>query len=267
MNRLFFILAALHFIAATTVCAQSDTVFNQTDSQGLKQGHWKKSYPNGNLMYKGFFRNNKPVGEMRRYYESGAIKVLMVFDPERDCARSVLFYESGDTAARGNYAGTEKDSTWEYYSYYDHSVKARETFVKGKRNGFSCRYYPQGTLAEKTAWKDHMKNGTWEQYYINGAIMIRGSYKDNKLNGPFSVTGENGLPSVKGSFLDNQRHDRWVFYKEDGTVDVEINYNRGIPEGESKLTEKQQDILRMIDENQGKYDEPDETDFLQRGIQ
>jgi antitoxin component YwqK of YwqJK toxin-antitoxin module len=247
------------------VHAQSDTLFNQVDAQGMKQGYWKKYYPNGNLMYKGFLRDNKPVGEMRRYYESGGIKVVMIFDGSKDYSRSTLYYESGELAARGNYVGMEKDSTWEYYSYYDHSIKARETYTKGRRNGFAYHYFPDGTISEKLEWKDNMKHGTWEQYYANKAIMIRGSYKDDKLNGPFFVTNENGVLSVKGIFLDNLRHDKWVFYKEDGTIDVEVNYNHGNPSGEDLLTEKQKEILRMVDENQGKFNEPDETDFLQRG--
>jgi len=260
---LFFVIMLFAFVVIPS-WGQSDTIFNQLDSKGLKQGYWKKHYPNGNLMYKGFFRDNKPAGEMRRYYESGGIKVVMIFDNPKDCARSTLYYESGDLAARGNYVGTVKDSTWEYYSYYDHSVKERETYVKGLRDGFAYHYFSDGTLAEKMEWKDNMKHGVWEQYYANKAIMISGSYKDNKLNGPFSVTNENGVLSVRGTFLDNMRHDRWIFYKEDGTIDVEVNYDHGNPAGEDLLTEKQQEILRMIEDNQGKYEEPDETDFLQR---
>jgi antitoxin component YwqK of YwqJK toxin-antitoxin module len=267
MKQILVILSALFLGIAIPAYSQSDTLFNQVDAKGQKQGYWKKYYPNGNLIYKGFFKDNKPEGEMRRYYESGAIKIVMLFDSGKDCARSTLYYESGDIAARGNYIGTVKDSTWEYYSYYDHSVKARETYDKGNKNGIAYHYFPDGTISEKLEWKENMKNGVWEQYYPNKAIKIKGSYKDDKLNGPFSVTNEKGNLSVQGAFLDNLRHDKWVFYRDDGTIDVEIIYDRGNLVGEDKLTEKQRDVLRMIDENQGKYNEPDETDFLQRGIQ
>src|SRR4030042_3073641 len=146
----FFMLFAL---IVAPMKAQSDTLFNQTDSKGLKQGYWKKCYPNGNLMYKGYFRNGKPDGELRRYYESGALKVVMVFTGTSDSCRSVLYYENGKFAARGNYIGTVKDSTWEYFSFYDQAVKSRETYRSGKKNGFSFHYYPDGTDSERTEWK------------------------------------------------------------------------------------------------------------------
>ncbi|MBN1415550.1 MAG: hypothetical protein JW973_10655 [Bacteroidales bacterium] len=264
-NRVFLSFLLFSGLHTVVLHAQSDTVFNRFDANGLKQGYWKKYYSNGNLMYKGFFKDNKPLGEMSRYYEDGALKVLMLFTGENDCARSTLYYQNGKLAAKGNYIGTVKDSTWEYYSYYDQSIKARETYNRGMKNGFAYHFFPDGSVSEKTEWKDNMKHGIWEQYYPNKVMMIKGSYKEGRLNGPFIVSDEKGGISVRGHFLNNLRHDKWIFYKDYGTVDVEIIYNQGIPEQEDVLTEKQKEILKMIDENQGKYDEPDETNFMQRG--
>jgi antitoxin component YwqK of YwqJK toxin-antitoxin module len=218
-------------------------------------------------MYKGLFRDGKPAGELRRYYESGALKVVMVFTGNDDHCRSILYYENGQQAARGNYMGTAKDSTWEYFSFYDLSVKARETYRSGEKNGYAFHYFPDGTTSERTEWKDDRKNGSWERYYANKAVMIKGAYRDDKLNGPFYLYAENGMLSVQGSFLDNLMNDRWVFYKEDGSVDIEVIYCNGKPVGEEKMTEKQKEMLKMIDENQGKYAEPDESEFLQKGNQ
>jgi antitoxin component YwqK of YwqJK toxin-antitoxin module len=47
---------------------------NHTDNNGLKQGFWKRNYPNGRAMYEGVFNNDKPVGEWRRYHENGGLK-------------------------------------------------------------------------------------------------------------------------------------------------------------------------------------------------
>jgi antitoxin component YwqK of YwqJK toxin-antitoxin module len=264
MNRqVLFFLTLLFAFGECLILAQSDTIFNQTDSKGLKQGYWKKYYPNGNLMYKGFFRDDKPVGELHRYFESGALKVVMEFTGTNGDSRSVLYYENGKPAARGNYIGTAKDSTWEYYSFYDQSLKSKETYRSGRKNGFAFHYFPDGTVSEKTEWKDDKKNGIWERYYINKALMLKGIYRDDKLNGPFYVFGDNSVLSVQGFFQNNLRNDHWVFYKEDGSVDIEMTYINGKPSGEEKMTERQKEMLKMIDENQGKYDEPDENNFLQ----
>ena len=44
---------------------------NQSDTNGLRQGFWKKEYPNGGLIYKGNFKDGKPVGEWKRFYKGG----------------------------------------------------------------------------------------------------------------------------------------------------------------------------------------------------
>ncbi len=260
-----FIITILIFSGLLTwnILAQQDTVFNQTDAKGLRQGYWKKYYPNGNLIYKGFFKDNKPVGLFHRYYESGALKVKISYTEVNNLARATWFYENGSLAAKGNYSGTAKDSIWEYYSYYDNSLKTKETYLNGLRNGFSYHFYPDGSLLEKTEWKNNEKDGVWEQYYPGGTVKTKGTYKNNKLNGPFYVFREDGGVSVQGFFIDNLRHNKWVFYKDDNSIDLEVKYDYGKPDKEDVLTEKQKEILRLIEENQGKYDEPDETNFMQ----
>ncbi|WP_148303679.1 toxin-antitoxin system YwqK family antitoxin [Prolixibacter bellariivorans] len=57
---------------------------NQTDSSGLKQGHWIGRYPNGQKQYEGTFIDGEPVGEMKRYYPDGKIQARMHYVPGSD---------------------------------------------------------------------------------------------------------------------------------------------------------------------------------------
>ena len=50
---------------------------NQTDKNGLRQGQWQKKYPNGQLMYEGQFKDDKPCGDWIRYFEGGQVKVKL----------------------------------------------------------------------------------------------------------------------------------------------------------------------------------------------
>ena len=54
--------------------SQTETQINKTDQQGRKQGHWIKKYPNDNVMYDGFFKDDHPVGEFRRFFENQSLK-------------------------------------------------------------------------------------------------------------------------------------------------------------------------------------------------
>jgi antitoxin component YwqK of YwqJK toxin-antitoxin module len=245
-----------------SLLAQSDTIYNQADAKNQKQGYWKKSYPNGNLMYKGFFRDNKPNGEMRRYFESGALKAVLNYDSKGEYAHARLFYENGQLAAEGRYFNSLKDSTWIYFSYYDKSVTTREIYLKGARHGMMINYFNNGDVSEKIEWKNDKKSGLWEQYFNDNRIKLKASYSDNKLDGEFIVNYENGKPYVQGRYINDQREGKWAFYKEDGTVETELEYLNGKASNENKLEKEQQEFFRLIDENQGKFEEPDEINFI-----
>jgi antitoxin component YwqK of YwqJK toxin-antitoxin module len=242
--------------------AQSDTLFNQTDANQLKQGWWKKSYPDGNLMYKGFFKDDKPVGLMYRYYETGAIKAILQYDAKSEYAQAKLLYEDGQIAARGVFFNSMKDSIWLYYSYYDHSLTASESYNKGSRHGMMISYYNNGDISEKLEWKNDLKDGIWEQYYNGGVLKMKGNYAANKLEGDFFVYDENGKPYLKGNYTNDRRQGKWTFFNADGTVEAALEYVNGKPLNEDQLNEKQQELFRTIDTNEGKFEEPDETNFL-----
>jgi antitoxin component YwqK of YwqJK toxin-antitoxin module len=244
------------------LAAQPDTLFNQTDANQLKQGWWKKAYPNGNLMYKGFFKDDKPVGVMYRFYETGAIKAILQYDAKSEYARAKLLYEDGQMAAKGLFFKSLKDSTWLYYSYYDHSLTASESYNKGDRHGMMISYYSSGDISEKLEWKNDQRDGKWEQYYKGGVLKMKGNYSGNKLDGDFFVYDEKGKPYLKGRYIDDRRHGKWTFFREDGTVEAELEYVNGKPLNEDQLNEKQQELFRTIDANEGKFEEPDETNFL-----
>jgi antitoxin component YwqK of YwqJK toxin-antitoxin module len=75
------ILTISYLIAISIIASgQIGTEINKTDQQGRKQGRWIKKYPNENVMYDGFFKDDHPVGEFRRYYENNTIKYLLIFN-------------------------------------------------------------------------------------------------------------------------------------------------------------------------------------------
>ena len=64
MNFRVITICLLTFIP-TLATAQGDQTINRTDRDGKKQGHWIKKYPNGHVMYDGYFKNDKPIGEFK----------------------------------------------------------------------------------------------------------------------------------------------------------------------------------------------------------
>jgi antitoxin component YwqK of YwqJK toxin-antitoxin module len=263
MKKQFFcqLLLALSIL---TLNAQTDTVFNQIDSKGLKQGIWKKQYPNGHLMYQGEFKDDQPIGEMRRYYESDGIQAIIKFDTN-GTAKAKLFYEDGDLSAEGNFYQMQKDSLWQYYSYYTNTKVSEEFYLKGKKNGIHKSFYENGQASEEIEWVNDYKEGKWMQYFEDGTVKLKATHNFNMVNGRYYYYYPNGLLMILGNFVDDKRHGPWVFYDENGKEKYTIEYSFGNSENAEALIKSDQEYFDMIEENIGKFEDPALEDFFPGG--
>lgn len=230
---------------------------NLLDEQGRKTGHWKVDYPNGRTRYEGDFVEGRPVGEMLRYYDNGALRARMIIEPDGKRSCVYLFYSNGKAAAEGIYVDQLKDSVWTYFSEDDGSVRIRESYVLGKLQGTSKSYYPDGNISEEVDWNDNIKHGTWKQYYSNGNTRLSGQYENGKLQGSYEVYYSDGTMEISGSYLDDRSHGTWSFYDESGTEVYSIVYENGSPADREKYEMWIQDSLLK------KYNTPIEPEFLQ----
>lgn len=246
------------------ISGQSDTI-NQVDKQGLKQGYWEKQFPNGKMMYQGYFKDGKPVGKLQRFYESGSLKVLMQFKPGTDYAYSTFFYEDGERAGEGWYYQNQKDSTWTYYSFYTGAVTSREEYNKGVKHGWERQYYANGQVSEEILWENNMKHGPWKQYFEDGTVKLEASHAYNMVNGLYKFYWPNGNLYILGNFSDNKRHGTWSFFTDDGQKKTEIVYHFGKAENEDEIIEQDQEFFKMVEENMGKFEDPTIEDVMPRG--
>jgi antitoxin component YwqK of YwqJK toxin-antitoxin module len=256
---LIFLSAAFAFNIAS---AQKDTVFNQTDAKGLKQGYWKKEYPNGKPMYKGFFKDGKPFGEMRRYFESGDLKAIMLYDNKNEHIKTKIFYEDGEPAAEGLYYHEQKDSIWIYFSYYSGTVVTSETYNKGAKDGIEKHFYENSQLSEEIEWKNNLKDGIWNQYFEDGKTKLKALYSLNKLKGLYTIYYPKGNLFIVGFYSDNKRNGKWTFYDDFGKVKSEIVYNQGKADNEKEIMEKDQEYFKMVEQNLGKFQDPTPDDVM-----
>jgi len=207
---------------------------NRSDQDGKKQGRWTKNYPNGKVMYDGFFKHDKPEGEFRRYYEEGALKSLLVFSNNGTEAKAVLYYLNGLTASSGNYINQLKEGKWKFYSFTVKDLLISEAEYKGdKLNGLMINYYPDGKVAEKIMYGNNLKHGECLKYYPDGTLTLRTNYENGKINGRFEAFYENGKPEMTGQYKDNLREGPWVIYRNDGSQRFATEYTAGIPDNRS----------------------------------
>lgn len=262
MQKLLSVIVLI-ILGFSTLIAQTDTVFNQTDNKGQKQGYWKKNFQNGNLMYKGFFKNNKPLGEMHRFYEDGQLQAILFFNEDGNTSKVKLYYQDGEISAEGFYYGTLKDSIWKYYSFYSGKIVSEEHYSKGKKNGISKSFYESGVISEEIEYHQDIKDGIWNQFFEDGKAKLIAFYKQNMVNGKYIFNYPNGKMMMLGSFIDNKRNGVWSFFNDDSTEKYQLHYEMGIinAEDEKKLVEQDKEFFQKVDESVGKFEEPTPEDF------
>ena len=263
MNYLQKYLFLLLFCSMSAMASfAQDTLWNQTDDKGQKQGFWKVTYENGIVKYQGFFKNSKPFGEFKRYHEDGTIKALQQFMPDGITTYVKMFYNNGILAADGKFVNSQKDSVWNYYSFYDKGLKLKETYSLGKKNGISKKYHSSGKLAEELNWKNNQKDGSWIQYFEDGSLLLKTNYISDKRQGNYETYYRGNKLETKGVFVNNLMEGEWIYFDDSGKEKMRIIYNKGIPQNAGLLEKEQEDFFHKLENNKGKIPEPDENNFM-----
>jgi antitoxin component YwqK of YwqJK toxin-antitoxin module len=264
MKKFFLVVSLIQYVLLlqAAVSDPHDSTINQTDSKGFKQGHWIVKYDNGKIKYEGIFKDNHPVGELKRFYDDGVIKAVMIFDQSGTYAKAKIYYDNGELAAEGNYYDNLKDSLWKYYSYYSKYLTGDEVYQKGKKNGVSHTYYSNGKIAEELEYQDNMMNGIWKQYYDNGQLKLETSYIKDIRSGSFTTYYPNGTIETFGYFANNLMDKKWQYFDDKGTVRMTVEYSQGIPKDPTILDQNDKAYFDLIESNKGKFPEPKETDLI-----
>jgi antitoxin component YwqK of YwqJK toxin-antitoxin module len=252
----------LFILCQISFAQTSDTIFNQTDKSGHKQGYWKVKYDNGALKYTARFKDDKPVGEMRRYFEDNSLKAILKFDATGKKAYAKLYYQSGPVAAEGNYVNSLKDSTWKYYSFYTKSLSRTEAYSLGKRNGKALSYFQNGKISEELNWKNDIKDGIWKQYYETGTLKMYSAFTNGKRTGTFIFNYPNEIPEWNGKYENDKMEGKWIHYDEKGNITSTIEYKNGVAANEKELLEKQSELMKQLELKKGTIPEPSENDVM-----
>ncbi|MCY1720941.1 hypothetical protein OU798_11355 [Prolixibacteraceae bacterium Z1-6] len=215
MRIVFLILFFLPILAFSQI--------NQTDANGLRQGKWEKKQANGRPVYEGEFKDDKPVGEWKRYHPGGQVKAIMIY--EGDTARTQLFDVWRKKVAEGNYVNQQKEGVWRIYK--ENLKVAEETYSKGALNGVLRRFYDTGEIMEETDWMNGKQDGNYQVFFKNGEPYMQCKMKDNVRNGLFLVYFDNGQQELVGEYKNNLRHGEWKYYNRNGENIYTLFYDNG----------------------------------------
>ena len=245
------------FLISGSVFAQH--VVNQTDSSGRKQGVWMKRNADGNLLYQATFKDDKPVGEMKRFHPNGKLMAVMNFKEGSDASKAQLYDERGKLIAQGEYSGQKKTGEWTYF--LDSKITSAETYVDGKKNGISKRFYPGGEILEESMWQNDQLHGIYRSYFQDGKLYLECNYVDGKKNGKFKSCFPNGSMELDANYSNDQKDLDWNYFDESGELNYTLKYNLGQILNPEVLDSLEQ--LKMDGFKTGENQIPDPEKFMQ----
>ncbi|MCE5348057.1 MAG: hypothetical protein LLG13_17460 [Bacteroidales bacterium] len=261
MNIRIISTTCLLLISVASIC-QLGTEINKTDPQGRKQGHWIKKYPDQSIMYDGFFKDNHPTGEFKRYDENQTLKSVLVFNNEGSEALATIYHPNGYIASKGKYINQQKEGKWQFFSgSISGYLICEEYYSKNKKNGQSVKFYPDSTVAERITYIDDIKQGEWIQYHRNGAVSLKSNYLDGKINGRFEVWFDNGQIEFSGQYKDDTRDGLWYIYKKDGALKYKLEYVSGVT-NDRQMDIDESDYLDSLEKNKGKTADPEKNGVI-----
>lgn len=174
-------------------------------------------YENGNLRYKGSFKDNKRTGKWLYYFENA--NKFSEFDyTNSESGKGIEVYKIDNTKIVD-----KKDEVKEVTYFPDGSL----AIIKVKYEGFEKEYkfFPSYNLMEERRLEGNILNGRTESYYENGSINSINYFKDGMQDSLYVLYYKNGLVQVKGMYNMDLEVGKWEYFKEDGTEDGQELYS------------------------------------------
>lgn len=198
---------------------------NQVDALGKKQGFWTKKDREGRMVYQGTFKDDKPVGELKRFHPNGAVMAILNYVEGTDDSGAQMFDEKGKLIAKGKYIGQKKTGEWTYMA--NSKIVLTETYIDGKKEGISRRFYTTGELLEEAGWKGDKQHGIYKSYFSNGKTYMECNYLEGRLDGSFKSWSLDGTPELEANYKNGARDKDWKYFGVGGRLIYILKFDMG----------------------------------------
>lgn len=177
-------------------------------------------YPDsdGQLRFRGTYRNGKPHGTHIWFAEDGSIDSAKVF-------RNAYVIAKGKLSSDGLRIGP-----WKEYYYPSGELKAEGEYVGGYRFGEWVYYFINGEIEQRGKYaRKGQPDGKWKWFYENGELLREESFKQGKEHGWLIEYSDSGKVITKGEYIDGNEEGEW-FYEIGDHFEIG-NYEYGLRQG------------------------------------
>ncbi len=232
--------------------------FYGRDAQGNIRSLITSYYPNGQPHQYLEAINSRAQGQYKEWHENGKIHLLSsiiggIPDITQQAEKTWLF--------------DGLSQVWDE----EGNLIAKISYDKGLLEGISCHYHPKnGSLWKKIPYTKDKRQGTVEIYFENGSLLQSIPYKEDLKDGKSIRFWENGQIAAEEFFEKDLLVEAYYYDLEKGEKIAKIKYGNGfravfgkealielheykdgVPEGEVKIFNQNQVLIRKFEIKEG----------------
>jgi antitoxin component YwqK of YwqJK toxin-antitoxin module len=224
---------------------------NKVDSQGRKQGKWQKTYPGSRVfMYKGQFKNDKPVGKFTYFYKDTKVKAIIKHDENSTRSVAYFYHPEGTLMSAGIYRNMKKDSVWMNFTP-SQRLSTKETYKNDSLHGLKTIYFIPTDPEDKTVrisaayvYDNGKLHGKFKEFFLNGITKAEGEWDQNQRAGIWFEYHPNGKRALLTRYKEGKKHGWQIAYDENMKRLKETYFYYGTKLEGEKLDEK----LKQLEE-------------------
>lgn len=90
------------------------------------------------------------------------------------------------------------------------AVEMTAHLVEGRLHGQYERFYRDGTVFGRGAYRDGAWDGPFESFYRDGTLWMEGRYEGGSLDGPYVAYAEDGTVQERGTYVAGAPCGTWI---------------------------------------------------------
>jgi antitoxin component YwqK of YwqJK toxin-antitoxin module len=157
----------------------TDDGINVVDGNGMRQGYWiikgymadDPAYNPNNTVEEGNYKNNLKEGVWKRYYPNGKLRSEIMYEANRPNGKYSIYYENGVLEETGTWARNK--NTGSFKRYHSNGNLQQEFFFaeSGKRNGVQRYFHENGQLALEVNIVNGKEEGEMRRFNEAGKLI------------------------------------------------------------------------------------------------
>ncbi len=269
IKNILIIYFILSHVSANLLYSQQDSTYKKTQFKnqlgqvtsegyllnGKPEGYWISYFKNGKIKMEGNRKNFVIDSTWKFYLESGKIQKAVSFYLGKKHGFTIVYDTINQKIISKTSYSNDVKSGNTYIYYPSGKLQFIYPYLNDQLNGLGYELNQDSTLIAAYCYKNGLidkietmnaidaqglKQGLQKEFYTNGQIKLEATYKDGKLNGYVKQYDKNGSIVSIEKFLNNKKIEKpkelakldvYKTYYDDGLLQYEGGYNKGIPVG------------------------------------